>query len=271
VKLAVSNIAWPSEDEPVAAQVMTELGITGVEVAPTMVWDDPASATDAELDRYRGQWHDRGIEVVALQALLFGHPELTLFDSQDARERTLEHLRAFMRIGGRLGARVLVFGAPKNRLIGERSPAEAFEIAVDFFGAAGAAAASENVVIAIEPNPKTYGCDFVTTSSEGVALVNRVSHPGFGLHLDAAGLHLAGESPPRAIATCADSMAHFHISEPHLAAIDEDQVGHADVADELRRKEYPHWTSVEMRSDLSEPTEARLRRIFGFVSRLYSG
>ena len=269
MKLAVSNIAWPAEDETVAAEVLVELGIEGVEVAPTMIWSAPLEVSDSEAAHYRRLWSDRGIEIVALQALLFGRPDLTLFESREAREATLTHLRGLLRLGRLLGARVLVFGAPKNRRVGERDRTEAEAIAVEFFRSAGAASHEQGVVLAIEPNPPAYGCDFVTTSREGLALVREVDHPGFGLHLDAAGLALAGESPAEAVATCAGAIAHFHASEPHLGPIDGDQVGHEHVAAALRRIDYSNWASVEMRSDPDEATGDRLRRVLGFVTRTY--
>ena len=41
MKLAVSNIAWePDEDEAVYT-LMQKYGVTGVEIAPTKIWDRP--------------------------------------------------------------------------------------------------------------------------------------------------------------------------------------------------------------------------------------
>lgn len=269
MRLAVSNIAWPEEDVAVSIEILRELGFDGVEIAPTKVWDAPLEVSEPEAARYRSVWGDRGIEIVALQALLFGRPDLTLFDTREARAATLAHLRGLMRLGQFLGARVLVFGAPKNRTIGEGNRAEAEEIAVDFFRSAGAAAQEHGVVLAIEPNPPAYGCDFVTTSREGLTLVQKVGHPGFGLHLDAAGLMLAGETPEQAVVACAGAIAHFHVSEPELGPIDDDRVGHAGVAAALRSIDYRKRVSVEMRSDPSENTGTRLRRVLEFVARTY--
>jgi len=118
MKLAVSNIAWPMEHDAAVADVLRGLGVTGIEVAPTKVWPRPLEATDAEIDAYRRFWDDRGIAIAAAQSLLFGRPDLTLFESDDTQRRTLEYLTGIIRLCGRLGAGALVFGSPKNRRVG---------------------------------------------------------------------------------------------------------------------------------------------------------
>ncbi len=268
MKLAASNIAWSREDNLNVAGLLRESGFRGVEIAPTRVWDRPFDVTEAEARDHRAFWNERGIEVVALQALLFGRPELTLFESREARTRTLEHLRGLMRLGAWLGARVLVFGAPRNRRVGGRaSSKEAEAIAVDFFGAAGAHALQQGVVLAIEPNPVQYECDFITTSSEALDLVRAVDSAGFGLHLDAAAMTLAGEPLSEAVTACAGAIEHFHISEPNLTIVGGGAVDHPGFASTLRSLEYSNWASIEMRA---VPAGA-LSKVLRYVRETYGG
>src|SRR5262245_32244396 len=77
MRLAISNLAWPGEADESAAAVLVDCGAQGVEIAPTKVWTRPLEATASERRAYRAAWERRGIQVVALQALLFGRPELT--------------------------------------------------------------------------------------------------------------------------------------------------------------------------------------------------
>lgn len=247
LKLAVSNIAWPLESELEVARLLERVSITGVEVAPTKIWRRPLEAGEAELRDYRTFWNDHGIEIVALQALLFGRPELTLFDSDERRRATGDYLGGICRIASALGAPTLVFGSPKNRRKGKLPARTADEIAVEFFRAVGEVAVEHDTCLCIEPNPATYGCDFVTTSAAGLALVDAVNHPGFGLHLDAATLTLAGEDPEVAIEHCAGRIRHFHVSEPELGRVGFGSVDHDAVARALRRTDYANWVSLEMR------------------------
>jgi sugar phosphate isomerase/epimerase len=248
VRLAVSNIAWPREHDTAVADVLREFGVTGIEVAPTKVWGDPRAATDAEVDAYRRRWEARGVRIVAAQALLFGRPELTLFDSLDVRRRTLDHLAAVVRVCGRAGAGSLVFGSPKNRRAGHLPRERAWDIAIGFFRELATIAADHGTAIVMEANPPEYGADFVTTAAEAVELVRAVDHPGFRLHLDTACMTLAGDAIAATFDAAYPLLRHFHASEPNLGPPGSSgRVDHRAFAAELAAHGYAGWVSLEMR------------------------
>jgi len=276
VKLAISNIAWPQEEEARVRELMAEQGIDGVEVAPTMIWPDPLAASEEEIRAYRARWEDRGIAVVAMQALLFGHPELTLFEDDASRAATLAHLRGIARVAGLLGAGPLVFGSPKNRRRGELASERAVEVAERFFRAAGQAALDQGACLCLEPNPPQYECDFATDAASALELVRRVDHPGFGLHLDAAGMRLAGDPVAESIRSAGPWLRHFHASEAFLAPVgdppaDGPAVDHASCADALRDLGYGGFVSVEMRHAAERPTLVELARVASFLRETYGG
>ena len=193
MKLAISNIAWSNDEERDVARILGRLGVQGVEVAPSKIGPKPIELGDDDVRRYRAFWNDSGVEIVAMQALLFGSSGLAIFESESARRAMEDYLGRVIRIGGLLGAKALVFGSPKNRLIGARTPAEVDAIALPFFRAMGAIAVANGTCLCIEPNPPAYGADWVLTAREAQAFVRRVDHPGFGLHLDGGALHMQSE------------------------------------------------------------------------------
>lgn len=248
MKLAVSNIAWPREQDEAVAGVLAGLGVTGVEVAPTKVWPDPLAATDAGIDAYRRWWADRGFEIAGAQALLFGRPELTVFESAETRRRTLDYLRRIVRLCSRLGAQSLVFGSPKNRRVGQTDRDTAQTVAVEFFGRLAEFAQSDGTCVVLEANPPVYGADFVTMAAEAVELVRAVDHPGFRLHLDTGCMTLAADPIRDTFDDGFDLLHHFHASEPQLAPPRSSAaVDHPAFAAELVRHGYAGWVSVEMR------------------------
>jgi sugar phosphate isomerase/epimerase len=247
MRLAVSSLAWPHDLDAAVAQTLRQLGVCGVELVPTKVWPKPTEVGSVEVRNYRRFWEDQGFRPVAMQALLFGQPELTIFDGAVTRERTLEYLGKMCRLGEWLGTGVLVFGSPRNRAIGARSPAEVTDIAVSFFRRAGALARWHGVTLCIEPNPPAYQCDFITTTSEGLRFVAAVGDSGFGLHVDAGTIAVNKEVTDPNLPSCLAQAKHFHISEPFLAPVGGGTTDHRQVAEVVRTSGFEGWLSIEMK------------------------
>ncbi|ELR97344.1 sugar phosphate isomerase/epimerase [Gloeocapsa sp. PCC 73106] len=263
MKIAISNLAWEQTETDSIAAILLDFSIKGVEIAPTKVWSNPLTVSSEEAKTYKRYWQNYDIQIVALQSLLFGRGDLTIFETKEQRLATRNYLSGIIQLAGQLGANVLVFGSPKNRLVNNIFLEVATEIAVDFFSDLGDVAVNCGVKFCLEPNPRVYGCDFINTSAEGFSFVNKVNNPGFGLHLDAAGMTLSQEAMQRglggfpherlhqeAIATSLEKafpqLCHFHISEPNLQIIGSQEVRHDLFAHTLTRLNYQGWVSIEM-------------------------
>lgn len=270
MKLAVSNIAWTPDEDATAAAVLQEFGVTRIEVAPTVRWPAPLEVSEAEALAYRARWQVRGIEIVALQSLLFGRPDLTVFGPDETRAAMVDYLTGICRLAGWLGATRLVFGSPANRRPGPLTDAARDRIATAFFRAVGTAAAAHGTVVCIEPNPAEYGCEWIRSVREAAALVEAVDHPGFGLHLDAGGMLLHGDSVDDIEAALAHpGVGHVHASDPMLAPLGSGHEGsaqwHQAVAGVLATAGYDGCVSLEMRrqpeGDRAEWLRASVRRL----------
>ena len=178
MKIAVSNIAWRLAEEEAIAQIMQALEIKGVEIATTKLWSSPSVATKNDITDYKQFWRSRNIEIVAMQSLLFGRTDLTIFDNTETRKETLAYLVETIELGSKLGAKVLVVGAPKNRKVRGLNYEQTQEIAVEVFHKIGEFAANLGINFCIEPNPEVYNCDFITNSQQGFELVNKVDSAG---------------------------------------------------------------------------------------------
>lgn len=270
MKVAISNIAWHRGQDAAVADLLAGLGIGGVEIAPTAIWEQPTRCTPSELDAYRAGWNDRGIQIVAIQALLYGHPDLLVFGDAGTRERTLAYLQEMIRVAARLGAGAMVFGSPTNRLRGDLEEARAMEIAAEMFYSLGETADRAGTRLCIEANAPAYGCDFIQTTAEAIELVRQVGHPGFRLHLDTSTMALNGEDYGEVIADGVPLAAHFHVSEPHLEPVGESgSVDHRRVARALHDSGYARWVSIEMRAAGPERSIAVVRESLQFVLEQY--
>ncbi|TFB74351.1 sugar phosphate isomerase/epimerase [Cryobacterium glaciale] len=248
MKLAVSNIAWDMDEESTVANSLQSLNVRYVEIAPTKVFANPTSTSAIERSDYLHFWRNHGISIVAFQSMLFGRPDLQLFESESIRSEMRETLSRFIELAGALGVGKLVFGSPKNRVIPPAmDPRTAHDIAAAFFARLAQTAVDNDTCFCIEPNPEDYGCNFVTTAAQGLTLVKAVGHPGFRLHLDAAGMALAGDAPAESIKSAGELLAHFHASAPYLGPLEATQVNHRQAALGLREIGYAGNISIEMR------------------------
>lgn len=270
MRLAVSNIAWPPEADDEAATILVEGGVAAVEVTPSRVGGGSGPPDARRAMKYRRFWEDRGLPIVAMQALLFGHGDLVLFGEPAIRERLLDHLSAVIDLAAGIGATNLVFGSPRNRSRGSLDHATAEAIAERFFRTLARRAADRGVSMLIEPNPPAYGCDFLVDARETIAFVHRVNEQGLGVHLDAGALELAGESPEEAARSAGRRLQHFHASEPGLLPLGEGGVDHAPIAAALREAGYGAFVSIEMvqaRDGVS--WQERLRRAIEIAQGAY--
>jgi sugar phosphate isomerase/epimerase len=267
LKLAVSNIAWPVAADAEALAIFERLGIDAIEIAPTRIWPDWKEASPQAADTVAAKWQSNGLRVAALQAILFGKPEYKLLGTEYEREALSNHLRFCAELAAALGARSLVFGAPKNRELNGLSPEMAFGMARECFAAVGPDFARLDVCLCLEANPPQYGCQFMTDSSEAARMVRAVDSPGVRLHLDTACMYLAGEDIPTAIRNSFDILSHFHVSEPFLGSMDSPVIDHALAAGTLGELKYSGSVSLEMR-EAPEPIAA-LDRAVGFLVNTY--
>lgn len=267
VKLAVSNIAWEPSEEASAADLLQRLGVNLIELAPTKRWPDLTQAPAADVTAYRRWWEDRGFEVVATQSIMFGRPDLQVFGPTDLRRQTLDFLKTTITLSARLGAKVTVFGSPKNRQKGKLSDQAAQDIAVPFFEEVGRFAHEAGVKFCIEPNAPDYACDFVTTAAQGADLVEAVATPGFDLHLDAACMAMVHDDPA---SFARYNPQHFHISAPMLEAVPDPAVPYDIMAKALRNVHYEHVYSIEMKAQ-SEGNLTRVEKAVKFALGTFGG
>ena len=247
IKLSVSNIAWDAHEDGEVFDLLQSNGVSGIEIAPTKLWPEWENSSAISASEFRNTLAETGFTIPALQAILFGKPDLQVFSEAEQQAELISHIDHVAELAIALGAKVLVFGSPKNRDCGNRDYEQAFDAAKEFFIQAGAACHAHDVQLCLEPNPKVYHCNFMTHWYEAADMVNAVNHPGIGLHLDTACIYMEGDDIIRAIHESAGKIAHFHISEPNLGDFSNPECNHSTIGKALREIAYDGWISIEMR------------------------
>ena len=247
MNLSVSNIAWGKSDDRSALELLARLGVHCLELAPTRWWPDLAAVGDRQIAEVQNEWRPFGIRAVAFQAVLFGKPDLSVFDPA-TREPCLRYLESVVHLASRMEVSAIVFGSPKNRLRGSRSLLDVQGEALDFFQSIGETAVRHGVRFCFEPNPVQYGADFGCTMDESASFVEAVNSPGFWLNFDAGAIALNGEDPRLAVHRAGKKIGHYHISEPYLGTFAMPLGNHEALAQELRTIDYQGVVSIEMKA-----------------------
>ncbi len=268
MNLAFSNIAWTSDEEAGALLLLNRYGVTQIEAAPARLWKDPSLIKPLDAIETKKAFEAKGFSISGFQAILFGRPELQLFQeaSRDALACYLIHIATLC---AAVGGKYLVFGAPKNRWIPEEMDRqEAFEVAVAFFKKFSPCFHQLGVSLGIEANPKAYEGNFCTTAEEVIHLVREVNTPGMHWHLDTGELAMNEEHIPDVLVANKDLIRSFHISQPFLSDFKEPWPGHAVVANFLKESSFKGALSIEMKRQPSG-IEA-IQNALEVVSRIYA-
>lgn len=264
MKTSVSNLAWGGGASDQVTQVLLASGVQGVELAPTAVWPG-APVVDRGAVAYEARrWRAAGLPVVAVQSLLYGHPELQVFDPT-THPVLRRHLLDMLRLAGVLGAGVAVFGSPRNRVRGDLPVDRADDRAAEFFGALIPELEDQGVILTLEPNAPAYGADYLTTYEDCVRLAGIIGSRWIAPQIDTGCLRMVDVDPAQAVPRRLP--AHVHASAPHL---DEPPgpIDHGALAAALRTAGYEGWVTLEMRKPDGDPI-AVLRRAASWLVATY--
>lgn len=264
---AVSDIAWPVEDDTEAHEMLAEEGIRLLEIEPSRFWPDLLQVSEAEARARTESIAKQALLVGSVQALLSAKPELQVF-GENGGKACQDYLKAVCRIAGWMGAGVVIFGSPANRLRGTLSRPEAVKRAVEFFHAIGDAALENNTVLCLKPSPAAYGADFLLTTQEAAQVIYAVDSPGVRLNLDVGELIMNESDVYRTVTDYLPLAGNLHASEPMLAPFNAKTEAHRQAAAALKASDYEVLISLEMKppaNGLPAVHQALLemRRVYG--------
>ncbi|MCG8569055.1 MAG: hypothetical protein MJB14_02840, partial [Spirochaetes bacterium] len=71
------------EEDLEVYKLMREYGFSGLDVAPKRVIEDSLNARDEDIVKARKEIENQGLSVIGMQSLLYGYPELRVFESDE--------------------------------------------------------------------------------------------------------------------------------------------------------------------------------------------
>lgn len=241
MRIAISNIAWSAEHDRYMYGKLKEMGVDGLEIAPTRLF--PGSPYDrlTEAENFADSLQkEYGLSIPSMQSIWYGRSE-RIWGSPEERAFLLEYTKKAIDFASAINCHNLVFGCPKNRIKPEDGD---IGIAVDFFKELGDFAAKKGTCIGLEANPTIYGTNFINTTTEAIEFIEQVESEGLKLNLD-IGTMIYNDESVDVLKENERLINHVHISEPGLKMVEQRKI-HGDIMNLLIDALYDGFVSIEM-------------------------
>lgn len=268
MRLSVSNIAWDNSELDEHLALLKELGCDGVEIAPSCIWKEPIHASNEDIEWLRRLISGYRLIIPAFHALLYGK-ELYLFGDRAKRQETVSYLKKLIQLAGRLSVKVLVYGSPASRRVGNRPYEECYGIAVEVFRELGTEAELNSTYFCIEPLGFSE-TDFIHTADEGYKLIEDVAAPHFSLHLDIKAMAENREDFGNIFKKYATVLRHLHVGDTGLAPPGFTGLDHGAIGRAVRNSSYDRFISIEMKKGFGDSKQV-IRDSVRYVRKNYFG
>lgn len=268
MKPAASNIALPAYDHVKELGLLREIGLEGIEVAPSRVWKDTWEGLSArDVTSYRYEVEAAGLKVVGLHSLFFDHPELGLFSPDELQSKTLDFMVHLSEVCRDLGGKTLIYGGGRRR--GGVPEDEAYKHAIDFCGTLCERIEGHGTSYCFEPlGPQKM--DFVNTVEDSLRIVRAVNSPALRLQLDAEALADNNEISDSTFFTAQPYLVHAHANEPGFNVLGTSgTVDHAAIGAGLRAIGYEGFVSIEQKMLSADTPLADLEKSIGVLRNCY--
>ncbi len=248
IRFGICNELFENWDFTDVCATIKRLGYDAIEIAPFTLAsriDELSGSRRREIARIVA---DHGLETIGLHWLLAKTEGFYLTSPDEAiRRKTGDYLVSLAEACRDLGGSILVFGSPKQRdLLPGVTYQQAIDYCVETFVRIAPAIAAAGVDFCLEPLAKSE-TNFLNTCAEAEALLARVNHPNFKLHMDVkAQSGETGTTVPELIRLHAARAGHFHAQDVNLRGPGMGEVDFGPILKALLESGYDRRVSVEV-------------------------
>ena len=245
----VSNLSWNDDIE--AKIILDKYNIKYIEVAPTKLcpWEELTSETLREYERKMGK------KIISIQSVLY-NTNLSITKKEDS-VKIIEHLSKIIKICNEVDIPKIVFGSPKARIINTVEDRETFFENIKIINEV---CSENNVYFCIENNSKHYGCNFMTTTTELLKVIEKINMSHIKMHIDTGNMFMENESTNNILETL-KYLESFHISDKNLGKIE--TYAHKNIGNLLEYINYNKYITLET---INHDLEQNIKKVFSFYS-----
>ena len=247
MRYAICNETFEGWDHARVCATAARLGYTGLEVAPFTLAPRITDVTIAQRHKLRQEAEAAGLSIIGLHWLLAKTEGLQITSPDAAvRQRTADYLVELAKACRDLGGDLMVFGSPAQRKIPAGATREmAVDWAADTFKRALNGIVDVGVRLCLEPLAPAEA-DFIQTAAEACAILDRINHPNFVLHLDVKAMSSEASSIPELIHRHAVRTGHFHANDANRRGPGFGATDFVPIFGALQETKYAGWVSVEV-------------------------
>jgi D-psicose/D-tagatose/L-ribulose 3-epimerase len=236
MNIAVSNLAWDSEDNESILKILQEFGIHQIEGVITKIckWED---LTDDIIINFKNNLLSNNIKIKSLQSIFYG-TDITNLENKD---KVIAHVNKLIEISKLLGVNVLVFGSPnlRKKIDGYESKLKSIFTKIDDL------LEGTNIELSIEPNSQQYGGEFFFTVSEIVLFIKNNNFKNIKTMIDTHNIVLENENPILLFDLYYSYINHIHISEKKLLPFNDSEL-HREFSKKIQEKNYSKTITYEV-------------------------
>jgi sugar phosphate isomerase/epimerase len=247
MRFAICNETFEGWDHARVCKTAAEIGYTGLEIAPFTLAPRITDVSAEQRKQIRREAEQAGLQIIGLHWLLAKTEGFHLNSADPAvRQRTAEYLKELARCCRDLGGDLMVLGSPAQRRVPAGATKEqATEWALDTFRQVAPALEQHQVSLLLEPlSPPD--ADFMNTAEECSAILDRLQHPNFAIHLDVKAMTTEPMPRPEVIRRFAARTRHFHANDANLRGPGFGDVDFVPIFEALLVSKYTGWVSVEV-------------------------
>ena len=271
IRLGICNELFEGWEFGQVCRTVKALGYDGLEIAPFTLSPLITEVSLGRLRELRMMAQDVGLAVIGLHWLL-AKTEGFYLTTPDAnvRRHTGDYLLALAEATRVLGGELMVLGSPKQRSL---LPGVTYDQAMDYASEVFARIMPEigamGINLCLEPLAPSE-TDFLNTCAQANALIARVDHSNFLLHMDVKAQSSETEGTvPELIGRYAAAAGHFHAQDVNLRGPGMGDVDFDPILKALVDSGYDRWVSVEV-FDFSPGAEETARQSIACLGRALS-
>lgn len=242
MKLSVSNLAWPSEENEWCLTQLAKFGIKGVELAPTKVFGSWEAISNNSVDKVKGEYQSRGLSISSFQAITYGLNDIALCGEKFKTDRFIEHMGRVAALLYDLGGQFAVFGSPSLRNASDANQQDLINV----FTKVEQAFSRQDVHFALETVPTYYGCQLFNTLEKTDEFLNNAGFLNITRHFDSACQFLTGDLEAGKYHSFLERSKHLHISEVDLKEFSNPSQFNLDFIPFINKHYQGDWCVLEM-------------------------